>query len=87
MFTLFAQQLPNYSLNDSFFQTPPLRDANLRRLVRWSISFKAEAVLLCVQPLPGKQLFLKLQKQHLSLVQTVSPNPIFVQIRLKSNHI
>ncbi len=32
-FTLFAQQLPNNSLNDSFFQTPPLRDANLQWLV------------------------------------------------------
>ncbi len=29
MFTLFAQRLPN----DSFFQTPPLRDANLLWLV------------------------------------------------------
>ncbi len=28
-FTLFAQQLPNDSLNDEFFQTTPLRDANL----------------------------------------------------------
>ncbi len=34
----------------------------------WLISFKAvfvSTVLLCVQPLPGKQLFLMLQKQHL----------------------
>ncbi len=34
----------------------------------WSISFKAvfvSAVLLCVQPLPGKRLFLTLQKRHL----------------------
>ncbi len=34
----------------------------------WSISFKAvfvSSVLLCVQPLPGKQLFLRLQKRHL----------------------
>ncbi len=34
----------------------------------WSISFKAafvSSVLLCVQQLPGKQLFLMLQKQHL----------------------
>ncbi len=34
-----------------------------------------------------KPLFLPLQKLHLSLVQTVSPNLIFVQIRLKSDHI
>ncbi len=33
-FTLFAQRLPNDLLNDSFFQTPPLRDANLRWLFR-----------------------------------------------------
>ncbi len=32
-FTLFAQRLPNDSLNNSFFQTPPLRDANLRWMV------------------------------------------------------
>ncbi len=31
--TFFVQQLPNDSLNDSFFQTPPLRDANLYWLV------------------------------------------------------
>ncbi len=30
IFTLLAQQLPNDSLNDSFFQTPPLHDADLR---------------------------------------------------------
>ncbi len=34
IFTLFAQRLPNDSLNDSFFQTPSLRDASLRWLVR-----------------------------------------------------
>ncbi len=33
IFTLFAQWLPNDSLNDSFFQTPALCDANLRWLV------------------------------------------------------
>ncbi len=33
LFTLFAQRLPNDSLNDSFFQTPPSRDANLLWLV------------------------------------------------------
>ncbi len=32
-FTLFAQRLPNDSFNDSFFQTPPVRDANLLWLV------------------------------------------------------
>ncbi len=90
MFTLFAQQLPNYSLNDSFSQTPPLRDANLRRLVRWSISFKAEAVLLCVQPLPGKQLFLKLQKAAPKPRSDCQPksdfcaNPIEIQSYLDS---
>ncbi len=35
-FTLLVQRLPNYSLNDSFFQTLPLRDADLRWLVDWS---------------------------------------------------
>ncbi len=34
IFTLFAQQYPNDSLNDSSFQTPPLRDAKLRWLVQ-----------------------------------------------------
>ncbi len=34
IFALFAQRLPNDSLNDSFFQTPPLRDANLQWFVR-----------------------------------------------------
>ncbi len=29
MHLFFAQRLPNDSLNDSFFQTPPLRDATL----------------------------------------------------------
>ncbi len=29
-FFLFCSGLPNGSLNDSFFQTPPLRDANLQ---------------------------------------------------------
>ncbi len=29
IFTLFAQRLPNDFLNDSFFQTPALRDAKL----------------------------------------------------------
>ncbi len=33
MFTLFAQRLPN----DSFFQTPPLRDANLLWLVDFNL--------------------------------------------------
>ncbi len=33
LFSLFAQRLPNDSLKDSFFQTPPLRDANLQWLV------------------------------------------------------
>ncbi len=28
---LFALWLPNNSFNDKFFQTPPLRDSNLRR--------------------------------------------------------
>ncbi len=32
-FTLFAQRLPNDSLNDSFDQTPPLHGTNLRWLV------------------------------------------------------
>ncbi len=73
-FTLFAQRLPNDSFNYSFFQTPPLRDANLWWLVDWShfhlISpvmpdkavFVSSAVLCTV--LPGKQIFL-LQKWHL----------------------
>ncbi len=30
IFTLIAQRLPNDSLNDSFFQTPPLHHANQR---------------------------------------------------------
>ncbi len=34
-FFLFCSRLPNGSFNDSFFQTPPLRDANLRWLVWW----------------------------------------------------
>ncbi len=34
-FFLFCSQLPNGSFNDSFFQTPPLRDANLQWLVWW----------------------------------------------------
>ncbi len=29
-FTLIAQRLPNDSVNDSFFQTPPLHHANQR---------------------------------------------------------
>ncbi len=33
IFTLFAQRLPNDSLTIHFFQTPPLRDANLQWLV------------------------------------------------------
>ncbi len=33
IFILFAEWLPNDSLNDSFFQTPPLCDANLLWLV------------------------------------------------------
>ncbi len=37
-FYLLAQRLPKDSLNDSFLQTPPLRDANLRWLV-WLDSF------------------------------------------------
>ncbi len=63
----FAQQL--------IFQTPPLRDANLRWLVDWSHFYfivpvmpdKAafvSAVLLCVQRYRGN-LFLPLQKWHL----------------------
>ncbi len=35
IFFLFCSPLPNGSFNDSFFQTPPLRDANLRWLVWW----------------------------------------------------
>ncbi len=35
-FFLFSQRLPNGSLNDSFFQTPPLLDAKLRWLFWWS---------------------------------------------------
>ncbi len=35
-FFLFSQRLLNSSLNDSFFQTPPLLDAKLRWLVWWS---------------------------------------------------
>ncbi len=35
IFILFAQRLPNDSFNDSFFQTPPLREANLQ----WLVSF------------------------------------------------
>ncbi len=34
-FFLFCSRLPNGSFNDSFFQTPPLRDSNLRWLVWW----------------------------------------------------
>ncbi len=34
IFTLFAQRLPNDSLNDNISQTPPLRDTNLWWLVR-----------------------------------------------------
>ncbi len=34
IFTLLAQRLQNDSLNDSFFQTHPLRHANLQWLVR-----------------------------------------------------
>ncbi len=34
IFILLAQWLPNDLLNDSFFQTPPLHDANLKWLVR-----------------------------------------------------
>ncbi len=41
--TLFAQRLPNDSLNDWFFQTRPLRDSVLRWLV---ISFKAVFVIV-----------------------------------------
>ncbi len=33
IFTLFVQRLSNDSFKDSFFQTPPLHDANLRWLV------------------------------------------------------
>ncbi len=35
-FFLFCSRLPNGSFKDSFFQTPPLRDANLRWLVWWT---------------------------------------------------
>ncbi len=35
IFFLFCSPLPKGSFNDSFFQTPPLRDANLRWLVWW----------------------------------------------------
>ncbi len=60
---LFLPYLLNDSLNDSFFllcMTLICGDWS-----DWSISFKAafvSAVLLCVQLLPGKQLFLTLQK-------------------------
>ncbi len=37
IFTLFAQQLPNDSLNHKMFQTPPLRDTNLWWLV-WLVN-------------------------------------------------
>ncbi len=49
----------------------------------WSISFPfhkaafVSAVLLCVQPLPGKQLFLPLQKRHL-----VAKNELAFSFRL-----
>ncbi len=71
IFTLLAQRLPNDSLNDSFFQTLPLRDANLLWLDDWSISFPfhiavfVSAVLLCVQRYQGNSYFLPLQKRHL----------------------
>ncbi len=68
IFTLFAQRLPNDSLKDSFFQTPPLRDANLWWLVHWSyfhfimpvIPDKAvfvRAELLCLQHYQGNSYF------------------------------
>ncbi len=54
-FTLLAQRLPNDSLNDSFFQTPPLHDANLQWLVRLvDLIF---AVLPCVQCYQGNSYF------------------------------
>ncbi len=64
----FSQRLPSDSLNDSIFQTHPLRDANLRWLVDWShfnfiipvMPDKAafvSAVLLCLQRCLGNSCF------------------------------
>ncbi len=47
-FTLLAQRLPNDSLNDSFFQTPHLRDANLRWLVDLSHFHFIMPVMQCL---------------------------------------
>ncbi len=69
-----TQRLPNDSLNDSFFQTPPLRDANLRWLVDWShfhfimsvmsdkVVFVECSAALCTA-LPGNRYFYR--KRHL----------------------
>ncbi len=46
--TLLAQRLPNDSLNDSFFQTPHLRDTNLRWLVDLSHFHFIMPVMQCL---------------------------------------
>ncbi len=92
-----AQLLTNDSFKDYFFQIPPLHDVILQWLVRW-VSFSLHhacnawwssvydsIAALCTE-LPGKPIF-HLQKQHLCLVPTVSPNPIFVQILINRSYL
>ncbi len=66
-FYLICSRLPNNSLKDSFFQTPPLRDANLQWLVDFiSISsclIKRSAALQIA--VTGETAILMLQKLHL----------------------
>ncbi len=60
IFTLFAQRLPNDSLNDSFFQTPPLRDATLRWLVRLETTiFNAPTIIFIFIQTNAKIKFLR----------------------------
>ncbi len=72
IFTLLAQRLPNDSLNDSFFQTPPfglrLSDWSHFHVIMPVTPDKAafvSAVLICVQRYQGNPLFSPLQKWHL----------------------
>ncbi len=66
IFTLFAHRLPNKSLNDSFFQTSPLRDANLRWLVDFIMPVMPDKGQCCfVYSVTEETAILMLQKRHL----------------------
>ncbi len=83
IFTSLAQRIQNDSLNDSFCFKPLLRGPLIcGDWSDWSIPFKAVFVGSLWTALPGKQLFLTPQKQHLKWVGNVLMFHVDVNMQL-----